>query len=116
MKTTPLIQAEIQTDAVTVESKPSPHLQVPASESSIQPLAWNSRTKKAAMKKPLVRRLVEESWVVGDALAALITAGCEKKKSTSAWHKYTCTICAFHIHATHISQVQRTSSQAFAAL
>jgi cobalt-zinc-cadmium efflux system membrane fusion protein len=83
MKNTPLIQAEIQTDAVTVESKPSLHLQVPASGSSSQPLAWNSRTKQAAMKKPLVRRLVEESWVVGVALAALITAGCEKKKEAA---------------------------------
>ncbi|NBV21778.1 MAG: efflux RND transporter periplasmic adaptor subunit [Proteobacteria bacterium] len=80
MKTTPLIQAEIQTDTATVEAKPAPHHQVPASESSSQPLAWNSRTRKAAMKKPLVRRLVEESWIVGVALAALITAGCEKKK------------------------------------
>ena len=46
-------------------------------------LAWSARRKQGSGKKPLVRRLVESSWITGLAVAALCSAGCEKKKEAA---------------------------------
>ena len=51
----------------------------PQSEAATQPLAWVFRRKPTRAGKPLVRRLAEESGVLGFLVAALLAAGCQKK-------------------------------------
>ncbi len=48
-----------------------------------KPLTWLSRRTQTSGEKPLVRRLVEESWVIGLAAAALLATGCQKKAASA---------------------------------
>ena len=54
-----------------------------AQEDSQQVLVWRSRQGQSPAKQPIVRRLVEESWVIGLAMAALLVAGCHKKEEAA---------------------------------
>ena len=47
-------------------------------QDSRKPLAWVFRRKQMSGEKSLVQRLVEESWVIGFAAAALFAMGCHK--------------------------------------
>ncbi len=53
-------------------------------DSSAKSIAWIPRTRRAQLKKPLVRRLVQQSWVVGLAALVLLATGCIRKQAGAA--------------------------------
>ncbi|NDF01513.1 MAG: hypothetical protein EB034_25090, partial [Verrucomicrobia bacterium] len=65
------------------DSKSDAEAIITAREVSFRSPTRTARIGKARTAKTLVRRLVEESWVVGVALATLLAAGCEKKKEAA---------------------------------
>lgn len=83
MKTTPLMPAQSPTSSALPDSKSDAEVTITTREVSFRSPTRTARIGKARTAKTLVRRLVEESWVVGVALAALLAAGCEKKKEAA---------------------------------
>ncbi len=53
-------------------------------EVSLKPLTWKRRRSQAPERQPFLRRLVEESWVIGLAVTALFVTGCHKKPEQAA--------------------------------